>query len=105
MCSTCGDKGIVAANWNDHPFDFAVCLCAAGLWYRSDENAGKRTGVYGWQVWAYREQIDPSRIFMLEEVLTPQELAERGFQMPQAPTLVARGSALLAASRKAKVRL
>jgi hypothetical protein len=42
-------------------------------------NAGKHTGIFGWQVWAAREQVDPSRVFLIEELLDDDEMA-RSFQ-------------------------
>ena len=47
---------------------------------------------------------DADRLRSLEEVLTPQELAERGFSMPAKPTAVTQEAALLAAGKR-KVKL
>jgi hypothetical protein len=79
-CQHCGDVGMIRVPWSDAPDDFAVCLCQAGQSMRQENNY-KETGFALWQVWAAREQIDPSRIFLLEEILTPAELAERGFKL------------------------
>lgn len=105
-CQSCADIGMIRVPWTDAPDDFAICLCAAGQSMRDDTNANKRTGYALWQVWAYRQQIDPSRVFLIEEVLTPSELAERGFQAAVLPAVAQdRQTALLAAGRGKKVRL
>lgn len=102
-CLSCGDKGIIRLPWTDAPDDYAVCLCPAARWYRSDENAYRKTGYFGWQVWAYRNQVPPERVWLMEEVLSQAELAERGFGKPAA---VDREAALLAAGKsKPKVKL
>jgi hypothetical protein len=101
-CQSCGDVGIVRVPWSNAPDDFAVCLCKAGHQMRDETNAGKPTGYALWQVWAYREQIDPSRLFLLEEILTPEELAARGFTVT--PAVMSREAALLnAGKRRAKL--
>ena len=105
ICQSCGDKGIIRLPWTDAPDDYAICLCPAARWYRSDDNAGRHTGYFGWQVWAYRHQVDPSRVWLMEEALTSAELSERGFVMPVQPTLVARETALLEAGKSKRVKL
>lgn len=102
MCPHCGDKGMIRVPWSDAPDDFAICLCAVGMLMRDDRNAGKRTGYALWQVWAYREQIDPSRVFLIEEILTPAELLERGFG---AVPVANREAALLAAGKSKRAKL
>jgi hypothetical protein len=80
MCNHCGGKGMIRVCYQDgSPTDYAVCLCEASQWYRSDMNAGRHTGSYGWQVWAAREQVDPERIAMLEDLFNQEELANLGF--------------------------
>lgn len=75
-CQACGDKGIIRLRYHDgSPDEFGVCVCQAARWYRSDMNAGAHTGIFGWQVWAYREQVDPSRVFLIEELLDDDEMA------------------------------
>jgi hypothetical protein len=98
-CRNCGDIGMIRVSWSNAPDDFAVCLCAAGRSMRNTTNR-KDTGFALWQVWAAREQIDPSRVFLVEEVLTPQELAARGFSVTARPTLVTREAALLASAKR-----
>lgn len=80
-CKTCGDLGLVRVNWCDAEHEFAICLCPVGMAWRNNVNAGRRVTPH-WRVWASIERIDPSRIHPLEDVLTPEELAERGFTMP-----------------------
>jgi hypothetical protein len=96
--------GVIRVPWSDAPDDFAICLCRAGAEMRNGRNV-KQTEFALWQLWAAREQIDPSRVFFLEEVLTPQELSERGFSMPARPTAVAREAALMAAGKSKRVKL
>lgn len=78
-CSTCSDKGIVKVNWSDVPCDYAVCLCPAGESMRSTVNNSRHVSPR-WRVWAAREQVNPETVWMLEDVCTPEELAERGFR-------------------------
>lgn len=103
-CQSCADVGMIRVPWADAPDDFAICLCDAGLAMR-DSRSRKDVSYALWELWAAREQVDPSRVFLLEEVLTPQELAERGFSMPAKPTQVAREAALLAAGKSKRVKL
>lgn len=104
-CQSCADLGMIRVPWADAPANFAICLCLAGLEMRQTRNANKETGFALWQVWAAREQVDPSRVFLLEEILTPAELAERGFALPAQPTALAREAALLAAGKSKRVKL
>ena len=101
-CETCCDKGLVIVNWTDAEPDYAVCLCHAAQWYRSNRNAGREVAAYGWQVWAARHQVEPSRVVMLEDVLTAEEMAECGLSQPA--VIADREAVLLAAARK-KVKL
>lgn len=105
MCTTCNGKGLAVANWDGSPPDYAVCLCPMGVQMRTDVNGGKQTGFALWQVWAYTNQVDPSRIFLLEEVLTPAELAARGLVAAQQQGGHSREAALLAAGKTRRVKL
>jgi hypothetical protein len=96
-CRACADKGIIRLNWADAPDDFAVCLCLAGLSMRATTNQ-RRTVPARWRVWCAREQVDPAKVFMVEDVLTPEELAERGLSKPRS-TAQSREAALLAAGK------
>jgi hypothetical protein len=96
-CEVCGDKGLVRLNWADAPDDYAVCLCEEGLRLRVDRNNGKSVAPL-WLVWCGREQIDPSRMFLIEEVLTPDELTERELRKPAVS--MNREAALLAAGKQ-----
>jgi hypothetical protein len=78
-CVICRDKGLVRLNWAGAPEDFAVCLCEIGLRLRVDRNHTATSVAPLWRVWAAREHVDPDRIFMLEDVLTPVELNDLGF--------------------------
>lgn len=102
-CQSCADVGVIRVPWADAPDDFALCLCAAGTEMRSD-CSHKPTAFALWQLWAAREQIDPSRVFLLEEILTPPELAARGFTTAVQSPVAAQEAALLAAGKR-KVKL
>jgi hypothetical protein len=85
-------------NWADAPDDFAVCLCHVGVEMRCTVNEGRETSPL-WLVWCAQNQVDPERVFMVEDVLTADEMAERG--LVNAPTDT-RQSTLLTAARKDK---
>ena len=99
-CGTCGDHGLVRLNWSDKPEDFGICLCRAGLLMRDDHN-GRRRVTPQWAVWATKHGIDPSRFYLLEEAMTPEELAERGFT-PTAEGPADRLEAIVAAAKRRK---
>lgn len=116
-CPACKDRGIVPfvdvtnpkADTDVTAADllFAICCCpGVAHWLRSDENAGRLTGYYGWQVWAAVEQIDPSRVYLLEEILMPDELQAAGCG-GVAPGVVeqSREAALLSQGKLRRVRL
>ena len=97
-CETCGDKGITRLNWSDHAEEYSVCLCPAGLELRKAENSGK-TCVPLWVLWAHQRGIAVDRVWLVEDVLTPEELAVRGLTAgPQSS--YDREAALLAATRR-----
>jgi hypothetical protein len=97
-CNTCEGRGIIRLEWADTPVvEFAVCLCASGLAMRRATNEGRVVAPL-WQVWCAREQVDPDLVFMVEDVLTGDELRERMLGVP-AP-MANREAALLARSRK-----
>lgn len=98
-CDVCAD-GWVVVEWTDAPHDFAVCLCPAGEAWRVAMNHGTPT-VPRWRVWCAQWQVDPARVFMVEDVWTAEELAAVGLGVePVAP--ITREAALLAASKRAK---
>lgn len=102
-CQSCADVGIIRVPWNNAPDDFAICLCAAGADMRSSRSRSQ-TAFALWQLWAARGQIDPSRVFLLEEILTPPELAQRGFVAAVQSPVAAQESVLLAVGKR-KVKL
>jgi hypothetical protein len=91
--------GLLIQEWTDAPHDFAVCLCDAGQVYRRDTNEGHRT-VPLWRVWCAVHQVDPSRVFLLEEIYTGEELTAAGLTKP--PVSLSREAALLAKGLKVK---
>ena len=101
-CENCHDKGLTVLNWTDAEPDYAVCICAAGLALRVNRNVG-HTVLPLWHVWCAREQISPTRVYMLEDVLTAEELALVGLRVPAAEP--APEAALLALGRTKKARL
>lgn len=102
-CESCADKGLIKTNWADAPTaHYAVCLCAVGQAWRCDENAGKRVEPH-WVVWAYEHQVPLENMWLIEDVLSPAELAERGLSSPSTPPpAAAREAALMAAGRTRK---
>lgn len=99
-CDHCVN-GLRPIEWSDakpgEPVDFAVCLCEHGQAYRRDTNEGHQT-VPLWRVWCAIHQVDPSRVFLMEQVWTARELAAVG--LGQAASPPARESVLLARGRK-----
>lgn len=75
---------------------FAVCLCDAGQTYRLDMNCGRQVAPL-WRVWCAIHQVDPNRVFLLEDVFTAEQIAAAGYVASrQKPS---REAALLAAGR------
>jgi hypothetical protein len=104
-CEVCADHGVVKLNWSDAPVEYAICLCPFGLELRVSRNVRSQVTPL-WQVWAAREQVDPSLVWMLEDVLTPAELAERGFQRGVGEASAqSREAALMAAGKSKRVKL
>jgi hypothetical protein len=101
-CPACGEKGVLLVRYESgDPDEYAVCLCPVGQTMRTTRNAGRETGFALWQVWAAREQVDPMRMFALEDIFTGDELRAWGFGIATATTRSdTRESALLNASRK-----
>jgi hypothetical protein len=89
--------------WTDAPHDFAICLCPAASWYRSNQNAGRNVRVFGWQVWCAANQVDPSRVFRLEDIYAAAELAAVGLSVK--PLTFPREAALQAAGKRKAARL
>jgi hypothetical protein len=79
---------------------FAVCLCPSGQALRVSVNAKRRVAPQ-WVLWAARHSVDPSRVALLENVFSAEDVAAAGFSRPVAQ--MNREAALLAASRKGKL--
>lgn len=103
-CEVCGDLGMLVLEWADAPYDFAICLCPAATWYRSNENAGRTVSAFGWQVWCAIYGVDQARVFKLEAVYSATELAAVGLSV-QSQVAVSRAAALLAAGRGRRPKL
>lgn len=99
-CDHCVN-GLRPLEWTDarpgDPIDVAVCLCDAGQAYRRAENEGHAT-VPLWRVWCAVHQVDPSRVFMLEQIYSRDELAAVGLVASAAPA--SREAALLARGKR-----
>ncbi len=91
-CPVCVN-GLLVQEWTNAPADYAVCLCEAGQVYRRATNEGRDT-VPLWRVWCAVHQVDPSRVFLLEQVYSAEELASVGLGASTDP--VSREAALLA---------
>lgn len=98
-CAVCADRGLLVQEWTDADPDFAVCLCEAGQRYRLDENWGHRV-IPQWRLWCARYQVDPARVFLLEEIYSRKELAAVGLR-PE-PVRLSREAALMATGKRAK---
>jgi hypothetical protein len=105
-CASCDDIGVVPFVPFDGPADadvtandlhFGICLCDAGMDLRWDRNEKART-VPRWQVWAAREQIQASRVCLVEEAFTAPELIAAGLVAERRTE--DRSAALLAAGRR-----
>lgn len=99
-CKSCGDFGICVIFYEDNSTVYAICLCLAGEhWRRTQTFKGERTDPL-WHVWAHQHGVPYSKIRMLEDAVTPEELQARGFT-----ELSAAGSmdAIAAAARSRKV--
>jgi hypothetical protein len=103
-CEHCID-GLRPLEWTDakpgDPIDIAVCVCAAGMALRKADNCGARCEPL-WRVWCAVHGVDPSRVFMLEQVYTPEELRIVGLVPPAPPTGKSREAAILAAAAKVR---
>jgi hypothetical protein len=106
LCASCEDRGIVPFVPLAGPPDdavtaddlhFAICLCDAGKDLQWDKNEKART-VPRWRVWAAREQIQPSRVCLVEDAFTAADLIAAGLVAERRSE--DRSAALLAAGRK-----
>ena len=78
-CPSCNGHGLFKVCYHEgDPTDYALCLCKAGEAMRCARNNGKPVTPQ-WQVWAHRQGIDPARVAPMEDLLTAEELAARGF--------------------------
>jgi hypothetical protein len=78
-CASCVDLGVFKVAYRDgSPTDFALCLCRAGEAMRRATNNGRMVAPQ-WHVWAFRQGIPLDRIAPMEDVLTNDEMAARGF--------------------------
>lgn len=96
-CREC-EAGVVPFVWesNSKPDDaigaedlcFAMCLCEDGQKMRAYRNGmDERSDFALWQLWAAREQVDPARVFRLEDVFPADVLARAGFNRANVTTM------------------
>jgi hypothetical protein len=105
-CAACEDRGVIRFRYHDgSPDEFGVCLCRAASGLRSNANAGKRTGIYGWHVWAAREQIDPARVFLVEELLDDDEMVRTFPDLLDEETVTTSAEDIAAAMRTHRTKL
>lgn len=98
-CPSCQDNGICLIVYEDGSKVFAVCLCEIGeRWRRRQTFAGKTSDPL-WHVWAFEHHVPLSQMRMLEDAVTSEELASRGFAEVTADTAM---SAIAAAARSRK---
>lgn len=81
------------------PIDIAVCVCEAGQAYRLAVNERRRT-VPMWRVWCAVHQVDPLRVFLLEQIYSAEELRAVGLAAPVEKQ--SREARILAAAAKVK---
>jgi hypothetical protein len=96
-CSHCVN-GLRPLEWTD-PLEIAVCLCPSGQVYRQATNNGRVVEAL-WQVWCAVHQVEPGRVYLMEQVWSAEELAAAGLRPAAAPAN--RAAALLAAGQKGK---
>ncbi len=100
-CPSCNDKGVFKISYHDGAVpDYALCLCAAGERMRKADNCGKPCAAQ-WEVWAHQQGIDPARVAPMEDLLTDEEMAARGFTELKTPD-VALGAIAAAARVRGK---
>jgi hypothetical protein len=109
LCASCEDCGIVPFVPVDCPkpdadivaddLHFAICLCDKGRDLRWDRNGKART-VPLWRVWCAREQIEPSRVALVEQVFTTGELEAAGLVAGAVPKVDRRAALLAQGTRR-----
>ncbi len=100
-CPSCNGFGAFAVRYHDgSPADYALCLCAAGETMRRENNNGKVTTPY-WFAWASIMGIDPEHVAPMEDLLTAEEMAARGFtELPASTAIDAVAAAARARSKR-----
>lgn len=81
-CPSCNDQGVFRVAYTDDNGavpDFALCLCKAGELMRVATNNGKPVTPQ-WQVWAFTQGIPLEHVAPMEDLLTDDEMAARGFR-------------------------
>jgi hypothetical protein len=107
-CQSCGGWGISLIVYEDTSEVYAVCLCPIGEQWRSTHTFVNHSGDVGksertdplWHIWAHQHGITVERMKLIEDAVTPEELARRGFRELSAPDAM---SAISAAARSRKV--
>lgn len=81
--------------------NFALCQCSKGRLLRSNQNNGRKVTPL-WRVWCAAQQIDPSRVALVEDVFSWEQLVEMGLQKATQLPPVDREAAMLAAGKRRK---
>ena len=107
-CPSCSDHGLCVIVYEDNTRVFAVCLCPVGERWRSTQTVQNHSGEIGhasrtdplWHLWAHQNGVPLENVRMLEDAVTPAELAARGFlELGPADAM----TAIAAAARNRKV--
>jgi hypothetical protein len=95
-CPSCDGHGVFRIGYTDgSASDYAICLCDAGERMRIAKNHGIPVTPH-WQIWAHRQGIALEQVAPMEDLLTDEELAARGFTAVEAPQAI---DAIAAAAR------
>src|SRR5678816_527366 len=86
-CQSCGGWGISLLVYEDDSRVYALCLCPIGEQWRAAQSVVNASGERGeakqappmWHIWAHLHGVPLEQIKPLEDAVTPEELAARGF--------------------------
>lgn len=86
-CQNCGGWGLSLIVYEDDSRCYAVCLCPIGEQWRAAQTVVNASGEHGkavaatpmWHIWASLHDVPLSQVKLLEDAVTPEDLARRGF--------------------------
>lgn len=101
-CKACGDWGLKLVVYEDGRQVYAVCLCSVGERWRivPAPRRFKEPSFPLWRIWAFQHGVFADHVLMLEDAVTPEELASYGFRELSAPDAL---GAIASAARQRKV--